>query len=97
MTKHKEYFDLMLSENKEVFEHFQKVHDVYVLNPKRYQVAYNVEGAKVIEIMHEYEKKLCMHSEKGQYAKYSSKIAEKFWEIIRKKFSKIDFVGVTYS
>ena len=94
MTKHREYFEKMISENKPLFEQFRKLHDYYAANPNRYQIAYNIEGAKVVEVMHEYERKLCGHSEKGQYGKFSSKLADKFWEEIRGKFPKIDFVGI---
>ena len=68
-----------------------------MLDPKKYQLALNVEGKKVVEVIHDYERRLCAHSEKGVYAKYSSNLADKFWETIRKQFPKIDFIGVVRS
>ena len=94
MTKYHEYFQLMVSENQELFEHFKKLHDYYSLNPNRYQLAFNVEGEKIVAVIREYERKLCGHSEKGKYGKFSSGLADKFWEQVRKQFPKIDFVGV---
>lgn len=85
----------MFEENKALFEQFKKLHDYYAANPRRYQLAYNIEGKKVIEVIHEYERRLCAHSEKGQYSKYSSNLADKFWGQVRTYFPKIDFVGVT--
>lgn len=94
MTKHREYFEKMLSDQKALFAQFKKLHDYYMANPSRYQLAYNIEGAKVIEVIHEYERRLCGHSEKGQYAKFSANLAEKFWNEVRRVFPKIDFVGI---
>lgn len=97
MTKYRKYFEMMLSENKELFAQFKKLHDYYAANPSRYQLAYNIEGAKVVDVIREYERRLCGHSEKGQYSKFSANLADKFWEQIRKQFPRIDFVGVVRS
>lgn len=97
MSKYQEYVKRMFEENKALFEQFKKLHDYYAANPRRYQLAYNIEGEKVVEVIHDYERRICAHSEKGQYSKYSSTLAEKFWEQVRTYFPKIDFVGVQRS
>lgn len=85
----------MIDENKELFGQFEEIHDKYLLHPQLHQIKYNEIGARVVEIIREWEKRLCRHSEGGQYGKFSSGLADKFWSLVRKDFSKIDFVGVT--
>ena len=84
----------MMEENKEIFEYFKKLHDSYVEEPEFWQAKFNEEGKKVTEIVRNWERKLCRHSERGQYGKFSSNLAEKFWNEVRIHFPKIDFVGV---
>lgn len=97
MTKYRECFEKMLVENKELFARFRRLHDYYAQNSTRYQLTYNIEGAKVVEVIRQYERRLCGHSEKGQYAKFSSNLADRFWQEVRRAFPKIDFIGVQRS
>ncbi|OIO13099.1 hypothetical protein COV53_06855 [Candidatus Gottesmanbacteria bacterium CG11_big_fil_rev_8_21_14_0_20_37_11] len=94
MTKYHKYFQEMMEENEEIFEYFKKLHDSYVEEPEFWQAKFNEEGKKVTEIVRNWERKLCRHSERGQYGKFSSNLAEKFWNEVRIHFPKIDFVGV---
>ncbi len=94
MTKHEEYYQKMIDQNMKLFGQFQDIHDQYILRPQTYQIQYNEIGGKVVEIIREWEKRLCMHSEGGQFGKYSAGLADKFWKLVRKDFPKIDFVGV---
>lgn len=95
MTKHEEYYQKMIDENLDLFGQFEEIHDKYLLDPQFHQVKYNEIGSKVVEIIRKWEKRLCMHSEGGMYGKYSAGLADKFWALVRKDFSKIDFVGIT--
>lgn len=97
MTKHKQIFNQMLEENKALFADFERVHSRYDLDPKTWQEKFNESGQAVMECLKKYEDKLCRFSEKGQYANFSASLAEKFWELVRQKFPKIDFVGVKIS
>lgn len=94
MTKYKEYVKKMLDNNKSLFNSFKKVHDEYSLNPEKFQDPFNKEGIKILEIIRDYENKLCMQSEKGGYGVYTTKLAEKFQEEIKKHFPKIDHIGL---
>ena len=94
MVKYKEVVQEMLEKNKSLFDKFQKVHDKFALDPKTYRNKFNREGKKVVDIIREYEDKLCAGSEKGQFSKYSANLAQKFQEEIRHHFPKIDHVGV---
>ena len=94
MQRYQEYYQKMIDENRDLFTRFFDVHDRFVLNPLTSQEEFNIVGHDIVEIIHEYERKLCGHSEKGQFGKFSSNLAEKFWTEVRKDFPKIDFVGV---
>lgn len=94
MTKHEEYFHDMLANHKELFAEFKKIHDEYALDPKTWQPKLNEYGQEVLHIIRRYENMLCGKSESGKYGKFSSKLADKFWESVRASFPKIDFVGM---
>ncbi|OGH12270.1 MAG: hypothetical protein A2857_00695 [Candidatus Levybacteria bacterium RIFCSPHIGHO2_01_FULL_36_15] len=94
MTKYQKYFQEMLSQNKEVFDSFKILHDAYAVEPEKWQKKFNEEGEKVMEIIRRYEKMLCNNSDSSGYSKFSSKLADKFWEAVRNQFPKIDFVGL---
>lgn len=87
----------MLEENEALFADFEQIHARYDLDPQVWQEKFNGVGEPIIELIKKYENKLCRHSEKGQYANFSAGLAEKFWELARKEFPKIDFVGVKIS
>ena len=94
MTKYQEIFNKMLEQNKELFEQFSKLHDEYALNSEELQDRFNQLGAEVQGVIKTYEDRLCGHSEGSGYAAYSGQLAEKFQGLVRKKYPKIDFVGV---
>lgn len=85
----------MVETNQEIFNVFMDLHDKYTKDPVKWQNDFNTTGKKIVEIIREWERKLCSHSERGKFAKFSDKLAEKFWSEVRKDFPKIDFVGVT--
>lgn len=93
-TKHQQYLQDMIESNQELFDNFQKIHTLYMEDPEKYQKQFNAEGEDVLNLIRKYENMLCSHSESGKYGKFSSKLSDKFWEAIRGKFPKIDFVGI---
>jgi hypothetical protein len=97
MTKYQGYFQQMMEENFKLFDSFKPIHDKYALDPEKYQDEFNKAGVPVINLIHEWESKLCSHSEKGQYGKFSSSLSDKFWNEVRTVFPQIDWVGVTIS
>lgn len=94
MVKYKEYFDRMLRENKDAFDSFAKVHFEYSANEDAMQEKFNSEGAKIVEIIRDYENRLCSNTERGMYNKYSSGLSEKFQALIKDHFPLIDHVGL---
>lgn len=94
MSKNEQYYQKMIDENLEIFGQFQDIHDKYALNPQMWQIKYNEVGTLVVTIIREWERRLCSHSERGVYGKFSAGLSEKFWSLVRKDFPKIDCVGI---
>lgn len=97
MTKHEKYYMEMIEQNRELFNQFMDIHDKYTNDQSSWQVKFNAVGERVVEIIRDWERKLCRHSERGQYGVFSGNLADKFWTLVRKDFPKIDFVGVKQS
>jgi hypothetical protein len=94
MTKYRQAVQQMLEENKDLFESFKPIHDAYVINPSVNQAKYNSIGAEVMDVIREYERRLCSKMGAGQYSKFSMNLSEKFMEEIKAIFPKIMFIGV---
>jgi len=94
MTKYKEYFDKMVSENKEAFGKFTQIHFEYSIDQNKNQELFNKEGETILKIIHEYEDRLCKQSEKAGFGSYTANLAEKFQDEIKSHFPLIDHVGI---
>ena len=94
MTKSRQQVVDMLEVEGAHFKLFKEIHDKYMEDPKQWQEKFNEEGQKVMHIIKRWENNLCNKSESGKYGKFSSNLADKFWEEIRKVFPKIDYVGM---
>lgn len=94
MTKYKQTFDEMVKKNRELFIKFKITHDMYATDPKTWRQQFNDEGKQVLDIIRDYENRLCGFSEQGQYSKFSANLSEKFWAEVRKNYPRIDFVGI---
>ena len=94
MTKYKAYVKKMLEANKELFEGFKILHDEYALSPEKWQTEFNREGEKVLEVIRDFENRLCLQSEKGGYGVFTPALAEKFRLEVKKQFPMIDYIGL---
>jgi len=94
MTKYQEYVEKMVEGNKETFEKFRKIHDLYSTNKDQYQEEFNREGEKIMLIIKEWEGKLCCQSEKGGYGVFTGGLAEKFKDEVKRIFPLIDHIGI---
>src|SRR4030042_6799892 len=97
MPKYKAYFKKMLEENEILFAKFTEVHAAYDLDPQSNQRVFNEVGEKVQEVIRDYESRLCHHSEKGEFSRYTANLAEKFQAEVKKLYPKIDFIGISTS
>lgn len=94
MPKYKDYVNKMLSDHRKEFANFKKIHKLYEGDELKWQQKFNLEGEQVLEIVREYENRLCGNTERGKYNKFSSKLSEKFQKEVRKLFPMIDHVGI---
>lgn len=94
MAKYKQHVQDMLSVHETVFAEFKKIHDKYVVDPKKYQEAYNEKGREILPLLQRWENSLCAKSESGKYGKFSSTLADKFREEVKVYFPKIDYIGM---
>ena len=94
MTKYKEYYEKMVSENKDIFGKFTKAHFEYSIDQDKNQDTFNDIGENILNIIHEWEDRLCKHSESAGFGSYTSNLAEKFQAEIKSHFPLIDHVGI---
>jgi len=93
-TKYKDYFDRMIVNNKFKFDNFNKLYNEYIKDQDGLQEKYNKEGKEILEIIREWENKLCSRTEKAGFGNYSTNLSEKFWSEVRKTYPLIDYIGV---
>ena len=94
MAKYKQQVQDMLEVHADLFKEFQKIHDEYIKDPKKWQEAFNEKGRQVIPVLARWENMLCSKSESGKYGKFSSTLADKFREEVKVHFPMIDRIGM---
>jgi hypothetical protein len=97
MPKYRAYFREMVEQNQALFADFKIIHDEYEKDQVSHQVVFNKQGEVVVELIRDWERRLCGGMEKGNNAKYSANLSEKFWNEVRAFFPMIDYVGVKFS
>lgn len=95
MPKFKDYYQQMIDQNSKLFSDFLTVHAKYAQDKSTWQTEFNTQGKKVVEVIRDWERRLCSAMGKGAYSQYSHKLSEKFWALVRSEFALIDLVGVT--
>lgn len=97
MTKYQQTFMDMTGDNKVLFAKFKDIHDKYALDQEKYQAEFNKIGNEVMNIIRKYENRLCGRTEGGKYGKFSTQLSDKFWNMVRTVFPKLDYIGITLS
>lgn len=92
-AKYRQLFLEMIEEHRDLFLDFKDVHDKF-LDDENLKHEFNEKGAKVIDIIRDYERRLTSQQDRGQYSKFSTGLSDKFWDQIRVFLPRIDFVGV---
>ena len=85
-AKFRQYYQQMMEQNKELFAKFKKIP---ASEPEFHQV-----GQEVVDLVRDFDRRLCAAMGKGVYSTYSQKLSEKFWDLVRSDFPAIDLVGV---
>ena len=96
-VKYKQAVTTMYQNNTDLFADFAKAHASFTQNRKSGRKKFDEIGKQVMEIAQDAERQLCGGMERGKNAVYSAKLAEKFWEEIRKTYPLIMLVGVESS
>lgn len=93
-VKYKQFVELLYKNNTKTFEQFREIHDGYVEDPEKWADEFHSFGRKAMDAARDWERRLCSGSERGKFAKFSAKLAEKYWEEIEKDWPKIREVGL---
>lgn len=93
-TKYHEYYQRMVAENRQLFDEFLKIHDLFKENPETAAAEFHQVGQKVVDKIRDFDRRLCSAMGRGVFSTYSQKLSEKFWDLARKDFDQIDMVGV---
>jgi len=94
VTKYKQFFRDMSDQHEALFLEFDTIHAGYKENRKEWSGKFHTIGQQVVDIMRDYEQRLCAGMERSKNGVYSMKLADKWWEEIKKRYSHIDLVGV---
>lgn len=97
MTKYKQYFRDMSDQHEELFKSFDEIHAGYLSDRKAWSAKFHSVGQQVVDIMRDWEQRLCAGMERSKNGVYSMKLADKWWEEIKKRYSHIEMVGVKSS
>ncbi len=92
-TKYRQYYQDMVTQNQKLFTDFKVVHDQYVAKEIDQQ-KYNATGMRIVDIIRDWDRRLCSAMGRGAFSKYSEQLSEKFWSEVRKEYSHIDKVGL---
>lgn len=92
--QYKSIYSQMIKENSEDFMKFTRLYEKREENFEKYKAEFNQIGEEIQSIIKKYESILCGRTEGAGFGMYSSKLAEKFWTLIRAEFPYIDDVGL---
>ncbi len=93
-AKYKKFYKLMREKESELFEEFAQSHQAYKENKEKAQDEFNRVGEKVLDVIRDWDRRLCSAMGRTVYGQYSQQVSEKFWDLIREDFDQIDMVGV---
>lgn len=93
-TKYREYYLKMLAENRQLFDDFLQINDLFRQNPSLHAEKFHQLGQKVVDKIRDYDRRLCSAMGRGVYSAYSQQLSEKFWALARQDFDQLDLVGV---
>lgn len=94
IPKYKKFVELMYQQNQRLFNQFQSIHDNFA-NSGQHEDQFHSVGRDVLDVVRDWERRLCYGTEKGKYASYSAQLAEKFRQEIKKTLPLLDQIGVT--
>ncbi len=97
IAKYKQYFAQMQTQNQDLFAEFTRIHRLFESDAKQYEVEFHQVGQKVVDVIRDWDRRLCSAIGRGAFSKYSEQLSEKFWGEAKKIFPLIYSVGVKNS
>jgi hypothetical protein len=94
MTKYKQYVQEMMDQHAQLLADFKVVHDGYQQDRKQWSARFHAEGQPIVDLLRDWERRLCSGMERGKNAAYSARLAEKFWSEVKLYLPLIERVGV---
>lgn len=93
-AKYQIYYQKMIDEHRALFDNFAKIHQQFEQDQSQHAAAFHQLGQQVLDVVRDYDRRLCAAMGRGIYSVYADKLSQKFWDLVRKDFSKIDLIGV---
>jgi hypothetical protein len=90
IPKYKKQYQLMLENNKEVLDELKFAFNAYQINPVSNKDRFREVQMRALRTVRKNENALCAKTENTQYSGYSTNLAEKFWEEVRRDYPEID-------
>lgn len=94
LPKYRHFYQLMIERNAEIFKKFTQIHEGFSQNPADWADQFHTVGRDVLDVIRDWERRLCFGTEKGKYAQFSTQLAEKFWSEVKKEYPLIMQVGL---
>lgn len=91
--KYKQYYELMKNQNQSLYNQFREVHDRFATK-KDNEAEFHQVGREFLDVVRDWERRLCSGMERGRYVNYSAKLSEKYWEVVNADFPLASEVGV---
>lgn len=91
--KFKVYYQKMIDEHRDLFDRFAPLNEAFAKDPSLADEFHRL-GQEVLDVVRDYDRRLCAAMGRGVYSVYSEKLSQKFWDLVREDFSQIDMVGV---
>lgn len=92
-AKYKQYYQNMVTQNQQLFADFKIVHDQYATQAIS-QPEYNLKGQRVVDVIRDWDRRLCSAMGRGAFSKYSEQLSDKFWAEVRQDYPEISKVGL---
>lgn len=94
MVKYKEFFKMMVEQNKEQFQKFMILCQDYTKDKRSFKEQFDSEGREIRDIVEYWERKLCKTMEGGKNGVYSSTLSDKFRAEVKKIIPAYDEIGL---
>lgn len=95
-AKYAQFYKLMMEQQGPLFVAFKPIHDAFAADRANAEAAeaFHTQGQKVVDVIRDWDRRLCAGMGRGTFSQYTQKLSETFWDRVRKDYPLIDLVGV---